>query len=176
MINYGLLQQFRNIRSIKAVLRDFKKTDYDKELTDVQNEYESYTSTFDKLNEEKNLLTTEIEELSVLINKFHKKLKDVDTTAVNLDSLKKEKEEVKSTIDSIDIELGNKETNRQEYKIKIEELSKKVNKFSDDSVNEKYEELTEYESKRDKLKFEIDKLKIEVQNKLEKIDKLKRYL
>ena len=86
--------------------------------------------------------------------------------------MKKEKEEVKSTIDSIDIELGNKETNRQEYKIKIEELSKKVNKFSDDSVNEKYEELTEYESKRDKLKFEIDKLKIEVQNKLEKIDKL----
>tara|TARA_R100000005_G_C5004153_1_gene213223 strand:- start:32407 stop:35556 length:3150 start_codon:yes stop_codon:yes gene_type:complete len=160
------------ISEVSAVLRDFAKTDYDKELTDVQNEYESYTSTFDKLNEEKNLLTTEIEELSVLINKFHKKLKDVDTTAVNLDSLKKEKEEVKSTIDSIDIELGNKETNRQEYKIKIEELSKKVNKFSDDSVNEKYEELTEYESKRDKLKFEIDKLKIEVQNKLEKIDKL----
>ena len=77
MINCGLLNS--EISEVSAVLRDFK-TDYDKELTDVQNEYESYTSTFDKLNEEKNLLTTEIEELSVLINKFHKKLKDVDTT------------------------------------------------------------------------------------------------
>ena len=49
------------ISEVSAVLRDFAKTDYDKELTDVQNEYESYTSTFDKLNVEMNLLTTVIE-------------------------------------------------------------------------------------------------------------------
>ena len=44
------------ISEVSSCTQRLFATDYDKELTDVQNEYESYTSTFDKLNEEKEFI------------------------------------------------------------------------------------------------------------------------
>ena len=60
----------------------------------------------------------------------------------------------------------------QDNKIKIKEFKRKITKYSNDDVNGKYLQLTHLQEHKKEIKVDIDKLKIEVKNKLDKIQTL----
>ena len=57
-------------------------------------------------------------------------------------------------------------------KISMDDVNTKIQSYMNDGVNEQYLELEKLEKERDLFQIELDKLKIEVRTKLDKIEKL----
>ena len=56
--------------------------------------------------------------------------------------------------------------------LKQKDLNTRISQYEKDNVNEKYIKLEQLEEERDLFQIEIDKLKVEVRQKLDKIEKL----
>jgi len=68
--------------------------------------------------------------------------------------------------------MGSLVGTQQDNKTKLKEFKRKIDLYSDDDVNGKYLQLTHFQEHHKEIKVDIDKLKIEVKNKLDKIEKL----
>ena len=74
------------------------------------------------------------------------------------------------------IKLMNKQINTKTqvktFALKQKDLNTRISQYEKDNVNEKYAKLEQLEEERDLFQIEIDKLKVEVRQKLDKIEKL----
>ena len=161
-----------NVADISAILRDFNKTDYDTDLADIEKSDTQYKVVQKDLRSQKKTLTNRKKELSDQVFGLTKKLRPVDESIMDIDKLKGDKDEFETQLDSIDTRLGSVVAITEENKTKITELKNRIQEYSDRNVNDKYHELSELEDKKKEIRVEIDKLKIEVRNKLDKIEKL----
>ena len=161
-----------NVSDISAILRDFNKTDYDTDLADIEKSDKQYKDVQKDLRSQKKTLTNRKKELSDQVFGLTKKLRPVDESIMDIDKLESDKEESKTQLNSIDTRLGSLVATTEENKTKITELKNRIQEYSDSNVNDKYHELSELENRKKESKIEIDKLKIEVRNKLDKIEKL----
>jgi DNA repair exonuclease SbcCD ATPase subunit len=101
-----------------------------------------------------------------------KKLRSIDESAKDIDSLNKTKEDLNTSLSDIDEKLGFCQSQESEVLTKETSYNKKVNQYVDADIDIKYDEIQGYEEKKNTLKIELDKLKIQVQHKLDKIEKL----
>jgi DNA repair exonuclease SbcCD ATPase subunit len=101
-----------------------------------------------------------------------KKLRSIDESAKDIDSLNKTKEDLNTSLSDIDEKLGFCQSQESEVLTKETSYNKKVNQYVDADIDTKYDEIQRYEEKKNTLKIELDKLKIQVQHKLDKIEKL----
>ena len=161
-----------NVADISAILRDFNKTDYDTDLADIEKSDKQYKVVQKDLRSQKKTLTNRQKELSEQSFGLTKKLRPVDESIMDIDKLESDKKESETQLDSIDTRLGSLVATTEENKTKLVELKNRIQVYSDNNVNDKYHELSELEDRKSESKIEIDKLKIEVRNKLDKIEKL----
>ena len=161
-----------NVSDISAILRDFNKTDYDTDLADIEKSDKQYKEVQKDLRSQKKTLNTRKKELSDQVFGLTKKLRPVDESIMDIEKLESDKEESKTQLNSIDTRLGSLVATTEENKTKITELKNRIQDYSDSNINDKYHELSELEDRKKESKVEIDKLKIEVRNKLDKIEKL----
>jgi exonuclease SbcC len=161
-----------NVSDISAILRDFNKTDYDTDLADIEKSDKQYKEVQKDLRSQKRTLTTRKREFTDQTLNLTKKLRPVDESIMDIDKLESDKEESETQLNSIDTRLGSLVAITEENKTKITELKNRIQVYSDSNVNDKYHELSELEDRKSESKIEIDKLKIEVRNKLDKIEKL----
>ena len=160
------------ISDVSAVLRRFQKRDYDFELTNTQDNLNSYIIEYDKLVTQKGEWLDEHEQLNSDIIETTKKLRSIDESAKDIDSLTKTKEDLNTSLSDIDEKLGFCQSQESEVLTKETSYNKKVNQYVDADIDIKYDEIQRYEEKKNTLKIELDKLKIQVQHKLDKIEKL----
>ena len=160
------------ISDVSAVLRRFHQRDYDKELTETQDNLNQYTLKYDKLVKQKEEWVDEYDQLNTDIIETTKKLKSIDESAKDIDSLNETKDTLNGILSDIDEKLGFCQTQQSEVLTKEKSYNKKVEQYEDADVDSKYTEIQRYEEKKNTLKIELDKLKIQVQNKLDKIQKL----
>ena len=157
---------------VSAVLKDFRKTDYGKQLADTNKDIFKFKSEYDKLVAEKNNLVDEEKQLNVDILDLTKKLKPIDQSITNIDKLKNSKRDSKKELNSIDIRLGTLGVEKKQNEIKQKELKERIDNHADSDINKSFLKLQDIEKERRETKIEIDKLKIDVRNKLDKIEKL----
>ena len=69
-------------------------------------------------------------------------------------------------------EYETKSNELHDMKISMDNINTKIQSYMNDGINEQHLELEKLEKERDLFQIEIDKLKIEVRAKLDKIDKL----
>jgi len=161
-----------DVFEVSAVLKDFRKTDYDKQLADTNKDIFKFKSEYDKLVAEKNNLVDEEKQLNVDILDLTKKLKPIDQSITNIDKLKNSKKDYKKELNSIDIRLGTLGVEKKQNEIKQKELKERIDHYADSDINKSFLKLQDIEKERKETKIEIDKLKIDVRNKLDKIEKL----
>ena len=161
-----------NISDVSAILRDFNKTDYDVDLADIDKSDTQYKEVQVDLRSQKKTLTDRKKELTSQTFKLTKKLRPVDESVTNIKKLENDKLESKDTLDSIDTRLGSLESTKEENKTKLTELKNKIQIYTESNINQLYNDLSKLEGERSESQIEIDKLKIEVRHKLDKIDKL----
>ena len=160
------------ISDVSAVLKRFHQRNYDKELTDTQNDLDLYIINYDNLVKQKDEWLDEYQQLNTDVIDTTKKLKSVDESITDLKSLKSKKDTLNLTLTDIDEKLGFCQSQEKDVFLKESNLLEKRNKYVKVDIDSKYDALYNYEEKKNVLKIELDKLKIQVQNKLDKIEKL----
>ena len=160
------------INEVSAVLRNFNRTDYDVELADLEKQNNQYKEVQQDLRDQKKVLTDREKELSNQVIQMTKKLKPIDESITDIDKLESGKDVLEEELLGIDTRMGSLVGTQQDNKTKLKEFKRKIDLYSDDDVNGKYLQLTHLQEHQKEIKVDIDKLKIEVKNKLDKIEKL----
>ena len=101
-----------------------------------------------------------------------KKLKKVDDTADGIDELEERKVNLTNSLNKVDERVGEIATLSEQFSVEETELNEKIKIYKENKIDKKHAQLEQYKLDKSNNQIEIDKLKIEVKNKLDKIDKL----
>ena len=161
----------QEVNEIQAILKEFEKSDYDVELSTIDKETKQYKKDLVEVETsivdlEKDLTDKEQELLS-----FTKQLKNIDET-LDIKQLEKEYQDVSEELDKIDEEHTEANDKIEWVDNTIDNLESDLEDIGVENVEEQFNKLSNLKSQKHEIKVEIDKLKIDVQNKLDKIKKL----
>ena len=161
----------QEVNEIQAILKEFEKSDYDVELSDIEKESKQYKK--DLVDVEKNIVDLEkdLTDKEQELLSFTKQLKNIDET-LDIKELEKEYEKVSDELDSVDEEHADANDKIEWVDNTIDNLESDLEDIGADDVETQFNKLSNLKSQKHEIKVEIDKLKIDVQNKLDKIKKL----
>ena len=160
------------IKEVNALLTDFKKADYDSELAQITNDLITLEGKQKEYKKDESKLKHESKNIRENIQLQTKRLKPVDSTLKPIDDLNNSKKSLTTALDEAVKEYDKKSNELHDMKISMDDVNTKIQSYMNDGVNEQYLELEKLEKERDLFQIEIDKLKIEVRAKLDKIEKL----
>ena len=160
------------IHDVSSLLKSFKKTNYDVQLADIKDSLEANKSDFKNLSSVKREFVKDKKEEDKRIIDLTKQLRKVDETADSISELEERKAELTNSLDSIDERVGEIATLSKQLLVEETELNEKINIFIENEVDKKFAQLEQYSNEKSDNQIEIDKLKIQVKNKLDKIEKL----
>jgi len=160
------------IKEVTAVLKSFKATDYDVELLDIKNNKKEVNSTLKRLEIELEGKVEKENEIKNNILNLAKKFKGEKLKDINIDDLKNRRETIKSVASDYDVKLADIDKDLNKLEWDIESNTNKIENYKKKNIEAQHTELEQVEDDRSNTKIEIDKLKIEVRNKLDKIEKL----
>ena len=161
------------ISETQTLLRDFSKVDYSKNLAELQKQTTLLQVKQTDLLSKKEKQVEKQNKLNNKIINLTKKLKVVDDNIQDIDKLENDllsqSSDFKEVIKDIDKTLS--EFN--DISNLLDEIETTITQYESDNINEQYSEFQTLQQSRDEFQIEIDKLKVEVRNKLDKTEKLK---
>ena len=165
-------QAAEDIKEVNTLLKDFKKSDYDSELASITNDLILLEGKQKDFKKDERDLKKQIKQILNEIKEETKRLKPVDSNIRDFNTLEEEKKKLDGILYKVDEEYGITKTSVQGYALQTKDLQTKITSYEKENVSEKYIKLEKLEEERDLFQIELDKLKIEVRTKLDKIDKL----
>ena len=160
------------IKDVAAVLKNFKQNDWEKELVDIKEQKKQFKETYNQLLDEKTAIQIKKKSIEKNIITLSKKLKPTDKSVEDIDNLKENKNILSETLSNIDNELGEASTRVEKTNLLDNELRMKIQNHKDEKTEEKFVELEKLKSEKREIEIDLDKIKIEVRAKLDKIEKL----
>ena len=161
------------ISETQTLLKDFSKVDYSKNLAELQKQTTLLQVKQTDLLSKKEKQVEKQNKLNNKIINLTKKLKVVDDNIQDIDKLERDllsqSSDFKEVIKDIDKTLS--EFN--DISNLLDEIETTITQYESDNINEQYSEFQTLQQSRDEFQIEIDKLKVEVRNKLDKTEKLK---
>ena len=161
------------ISETQTLLRDFNKVDYSKNLAELQKQttllqvkQTDLLSKKEKQVEKQNKLNTKIINLTKKLKVVDDNIQDIDKLENDLLSQNKDFQEVTKDIDKTFSEFN-------DISNLLDEIETNITQYESDNINKQYSEFQSLQQSRDEFQIEIDKLKVEVRNKLDKTEKLK---
>jgi len=161
------------ISETQTLLRDFNKVDYSKNLAELQKQttllqvkQTDLLSKKEKQVEKQNKLNTKIINLTKKLKVVDDNIQDIDKLENDLLSQNKDFQEVANDIDKTLSEFN-------DISNLLDEIETTITQYESDNINKQYSEFQTLQQSRDEFQIEIDKLKVEVRNKLDKTEKLK---
>jgi len=160
------------IKDVAAVLRNFKKNDWELELSEIKDKKGEFKLQQKSLNNKKDEMLSQKKMIESQIRTLTKKLKPTDKSIQDIDSLKQNKDVLGTTLHNIDIQLGEVVTRKEKANTLNIQLKHKLNYHKEAKTEENFMNLQKLDTDKREAEFDLDKLKIEVKTKLDKIDKL----
>ena len=160
------------IREVAAILKNFKKNDWERELSDIKTDKEDFEDKHEKLLEAQDVIdkTKKLQEDS--IRDLTRKLKSIDKSISNIDELEEERDNLNNSIDSIKKQHTQESETYHDRINNKKELDNKIFYHEQNNTIEEYKRAVEIDNKGSELKQELESLKQSVVVKLEKIKKL----
>ena len=173
----GVFDQLYNLASeeihdVQSLLKSFQKNNYDKELADIKYSLSDLKRDYGILMESKKKLVKEKKSEDKKVIELTKQLKKVDTSADSLDELEERKVNLTNSLNKVDERVGEIATLSERFSVEETELNEKIKIYKENEIDRKFAQLEQYKLDKNNNQIEIDKLKIEVKNKLDKIEKL----
>ena len=166
------IQASDDIKEVNTLLKDFKKADYDSELAEITNDLILLEGKQKDFKKDDRDLKKQVKQILTDIKNQTKRLKPVDINIRDDEVLQDEKKKLNGILYKVDDEYGVTKTTVQGFALQRTELQTRITSYEKENVSEKYIKLEKLEEERDLFQIELDKLKIEVRSKLDKIDKL----
>ncbi len=160
------------VKDVSAVLRNFKQNDWERELSEIKEQKKQFKKVHTNLLEERADIQTKKKLIENSILTLTKKLKPTDKSVEDIDKLKENKNVLSATLSDIDTELGEVDVRIEKASSLNTELNMKIQSHKDEKTEENFVELEHLEKHKKELEIDLDKMKIEVRSKLDKIEKL----
>ena len=160
------------IKDVAAVLKNFKQNDWERELSEIKEQKKQFKKVHTSLLEERSDIQTKKKLIENSILTLTKKLKPTDKSVEDIDKLKENKNTLSNTLSDIDAELGEVDVRIEKASLLNTELNMKIQSHKDEKTEENFVELEHLENHKKELEIDLDKMKIEVRSKLDKIEKL----
>ena len=160
------------IHDVQSLLRSFQKNNYDKELADIKKDLVELRKDSKELTIGKKELVSDKKKYDKKIIELTKQLRKVDETADSLDELQERKINLTNSLNKVDERVGEIATLSEQLSVEETELNEKIKIYRENEIDKKFAQLEQYKLDKSNNQIEIDKLKIEVKNKLDKIEKL----
>ena len=160
------------ISEVQTVLRNFSKTNYDEQLADVETNIDVLSDNLKDKRKEYKAIEKDVNILQKDILKLNKKIKPIDETVTDINLLQselKDNQELHKQTQTLFQEALHKISHIESTKTMT---MNQLEEFKNENILQKYNELESFRYDFDKTDTEIDKLKEEVQRKLDKIRKL----
>ena len=160
------------ISEVQAVLRNFSKTNYDEQLADVETSIERLSDDLKDKRKEYKVIEKDANTLQKGILKLNQKIKPIDETVTDINLLQselKDNQELHTQTQTLFQEALHKISHIESTKTMT---MKQLEEFKTENILQKYNELESFKYDYEKTDTDIDKLKEEVQRKLDKIRKL----
>ena len=173
----GVFDQLYNlaadeIHDVQSLLKSFSKNNYDKDLAEIKTELVDMKKDSKELTAKKKELVSDKKKYDKKIIELTKQLKKVDETAESLDELQERKINLTNSLNKVDERVGEIATLSEQFSVEETELNEKIKIYRENEIDKKFAQLEQYKLDKSNNQIEIDKLKIEVKNKLDKIEKL----
>ena len=165
-------QAAEDIKEVNTLLTDFKKADYDSELASITDDLILLESKQKDFKKDERDLKKSNKELLSKIKEQTKRLKPVDDSLKSIEVLEGEHSKLQTLSENVKQKLSEYETEQYDFDKAVKEIENKIVIYQQDGVEENYYKLEKLEEERDLFQIELDKLKIEVRSKLDKIEKL----
>ena len=160
------------IHDVSALLKSFKDNNYDTDLAEIKNSLTDFRKKSRELTASKKEMIKDKKKSDNEVINLTKKLKKVDSNIESLDELEEKKISLNNNLKSTDEKFGKLKTLTEQYKVEETELTEKINIYKENEVDKKFAQYEQYSLEKSNHQIEIDKLKIQVQHKLDKIEKL----
>ena len=160
------------IHDVHALLKSFRDNNYDTDLASIKESLTKFRKESREFTTNKKDMIEKKKETDKKIISLTKKLRKVDENLESLDDLEERKSSLNNSLAATDEKFGKMKTLSEQYKVEETELTEKINIFKENEVDKKFAQFEQYTLEKRNNQIEIDKLKIEVQNKLDKIEKL----
>ena len=157
---------------LHSMLKNFMDVDYDQQISDIETELKTIANTHKNLEKQYSNKDDELSKHNEKIMNQMNMMRPVDSTIEPVDELQMKIKNIDLSIMEKREKLNSNETQLAKAESDLDILSNRLNssKFTDiENKKVEYEILVEKEKS---IKIDVDKLKIEVRNKLDKIDKL----
>ena len=161
------------ISETQTLLRDFSKVDYSKNLAELQKQTTLLQVKQTDLLSKKEKQVEKQNKLNNKIIKLTKKLKVVDDNIQDIDKLEKDLISQSSDFKEVVKDIDKTFSEFNDISNLLDEIETNITQYESDNINEQYSEFQTLQQSRDEFQIEIDKLKVEVRNKLDKTEKLK---
>ena len=173
----GVFDQLYNMASdeihdVHALLKAFRNNNYDMELAEIKESLTDFRKESRELATTKKGMTANKKVSDSEIINLTKKLKKVDSNIGSLDELEEKRISLNGELTNTDEKFGKLKTLSEKYKVEETELTEKINIYKENEVDKKFAQFEQFSLEKSNHQIEIDKLKIQVQHKLDKIDKL----
>ena len=165
-------QASEDIKEVHTLLNNFKKSGYGDELVQITDELVLLEDKQKDFKKDERSLKKQNRQVITSIKDETKRLKPVDSSVRDIDILEIEEKKLNSILYTVDTDLGNTKTHVKTFALEKKNLNSKISQYEKDNVSDNYAKLEKLEEERDLFQIEIDKLKIEVRTKLDKIEKL----
>ena len=160
------------IHDVQALLKSFRDNNYDRDLAEIKESLTDFRKDSRELTASKKEMVGNKKKTDRKIISLTRKLKKVDENLESLDDLEERKVSLNNSLTSTDEKFGKLKTLSEQHKVEETELTEKINIYKENEVDKKFAQFEQYSLEKRNNQIEIDKLKIEVQNKLDKIEKL----
>ena len=161
------------ISETQTLLRDFSKVDYSKNLAELQKQTTLLQVKQTDLLSKKEKQVEKQNKLNNKIINLTKKLKVVDDNIQDIDKLEKDLISQSSDFKEVIKDIDKTFSEFNDISNLLDEIETTITQYESDNINEQYSEFQALQQSRDEFQIEIDKLKVEVRNKLDKTEKLK---
>ena len=173
----GVFDQLYNLASdeihdVSSLLKSFKNNNYDTDLAEIKESLTDFRKESRELTTSKKDMVVNKKKSDSDIISLTKKLRKVDNNLGSLSELEEKKISLNNELSSTDEKFGKLKTLSEQYKVEETELTEKINIYKENEVDKKFAQFEQYSLEKSNHQVEIDKLKIQVQHKLDKIDKL----
>ena len=163
------------VSDMESLLKEFKKTDLTVQLAEAEIEVESIGKKYSKQKKEKSEVDGISKKLNSQIISLAKKTVDIDLDIQDIGALNKNRAELEVKISRSNTEMVNLQKIENKNKEEYSSIKKKLHEFAHSEIEKKHDIVVELKETKRYYSGEIEKLKIDVSHKLEKLRKLDNF-
>lgn len=162
-------------KEINVLLKNFKNNDYTQKLLDLNHSIELSSSMVESENKLLDSLTQQRDDENNKLLEETKKLINITGNFTDITSLESKKISLENGISSQSSSLLTLKTQESQLQVSLKENNEIISNYENDDITTKYEQFTELSGSLKQTEQLIEKKKIVVKSKLDKLKKLEEH-